>query len=72
MPNAPEPGQLLYKIMRTEDLIRSMALSYLHFNRVDLYRDFHGADMRDGEQLPGDLPSNAATKFEKAPHFSAA
>ena len=72
MLNAPEPGQLLYKIMRPEDLIRSMTLGYLHFNRVDCYRDFKGADMHDGEQLPGDIPGNTATKFEKAPHFSAA
>lgn len=72
MLTAPEPGQLLYKIMRAEDLIRSMALGYLHFNRVDSYRDFPGADMHDGEQLPGDMPGNMATKFEKAPHFSAA
>src|SRR5664279_439272 len=72
MLNAPEPGQLLYKIMRAEDLIRSMALGYLHFNRVDCYRDFHGADAHDGDQLPGDIAANAATKFEKAPDFSAA
>ncbi len=72
MLNAPEPGQLLYKIMRAEDLIRSMALGYLHFNRVDCYRDFHGADWHDGDQLPGDIAANAATKFEKAPDFSAA
>lgn len=69
---APEPEQLIYKIMRVEDLIRSMALGYLHFNRVDSYRDFPGADMHDGEQLPGDVAGNAATKFERAPHFSAA
>jgi hypothetical protein len=49
-----------------------MALGYLHFNRVDRYRDFHGADAHDGEQLPGDFASNTATKFEKAPHFTAA
>jgi hypothetical protein len=72
MLSAPEPAQLLYKIMRPEDLIRSMTHGYLHFNRVDCYRDFKGADMHDGEQLPGDMPGNAATKFEKAPHFSAA
>jgi hypothetical protein len=72
MLNIPEPGQLLYKIMRPEDLIRSMALGYLHFNRVDRYRDFHDADAHDSEQLPGDIAGNAATKFEKASHFSAA
>lgn len=72
MLNAPEPGQLLYKIVRPEDLIRSMRLGYLHFNRVDCYRDFKGADLHDGEQPPGDMPGNAATKFENAPHFSAA
>jgi hypothetical protein len=49
-----------------------MALGYLHFNRVDRYRDFHDADAHDSEQLPGDIAGNAATKFEKASHFSAA
>lgn len=72
MLNAPEPGQLLYKIMKPENLIRSMSLGYLHFNRVDSYRDFHGADKYDGEQLPGDRAGNAATKFDHAPHYSAA
>ncbi|MBB5046097.1 hypothetical protein HNR60_000839 [Rhodopseudomonas rhenobacensis] len=72
MLNAPEPSQLLYKIMRPEDLIRSMAFGYLHFNRVDCYRDFKDADLHDGEQLPGDVRGNTATKFEKAEHFSAA
>ena len=53
--------------MRTEDLIRSISASYLHFNRVDSYNDFH-----DGEQLPKDLTSNQKSTLIKAPDYSAA
>ena len=42
--DAPE-GQLLYKIMTIENLLRSIAGSYLHFNRVDAYNDL---DPNDG------------------------
>jgi len=34
----PAPEQLLYKVMRAEHLIDSIAGSYIHFNRVDRYR----------------------------------
>jgi len=68
----PAKGQLLYKVMRAEFLIDSIAGSYLHFNRVDSYRDFDGADIQDGAQLPADLPSNANVGFQKAPEFKVA
>jgi hypothetical protein len=68
----PPDGQLLYKVMKVENLLRAMVGNYLHFNRVDSYADFAGADQRDGQQLPKDLPGNASAKFEKAPKFSAA
>lgn len=68
---APPEGQLLYKIITIENLLRSVAGSYLHFNRVDAYRDFPNADANDGCQLPGDQPSNAQTTFARAPDFSA-
>lgn len=68
----PPEGQLLYKVMTVENCLRSISGGYLHFNRVDSYADFPGADPHDGKQLPADLPGNAGAAFLKAPHFSAA
>lgn len=68
----PPDDQFLYKIMSAENLLRSIDGAYLHFNRVDRYKDFPSADDHDGEQLPSDRPVNALSKFEKAPDFSAA
>jgi len=56
--------------MKVEHLVASIAGSYLHFNRVDAFQDFPGADAADGAELPGDRPTNAAARFEKAPDFS--
>lgn len=70
--NLPSDGQLLYKIMSIENLLRSIVGNYLHFNRVDSYADFPGADQYDGRQLPKDQNGNARTRFEKAPDFSTA
>jgi hypothetical protein len=58
--------------MTVENCIRSIELGYLHFNRVDSYKDFPDADHHDGEQLPGDRAGNAAATFVKASWFSAA
>src|SRR5262245_38481351 len=66
---APPDGQLLYKMMTVEYLLRSVADSYLHFNRVDAYQDL---DPNDGAQLPGDQRGNAQATFERAPNLSAA
>lgn len=68
----PNERQTLFKVMSTENLIASISGRYLYFNRVDSYKDFHGADACDGKQLPSDYPGNASTKFEKAPDFSIA
>ncbi|MGY3236703.1 hypothetical protein ACVMAJ_003593 [Bradyrhizobium sp. USDA 4448] len=68
----PHAGQLLYKVMSVENCLGSIERAYLHFNRVDSYKDFPGADHHDGEQLPGDRAGNAAATFVKAPGFSAA
>jgi hypothetical protein len=68
----PPAGQLLYKVMSVENCIGSIERGYLHFNRVDSYKDFPDADHRDGEQLPGDRAGNSAATFAKAPGFSAA
>lgn len=67
----PPEGQLLYKVMTVENLLRSVTGNYLHFNRVDGYSDFPGADPNDGRQLPKDQLTNTAATFEKAPDFSA-
>ncbi|MGH8468246.1 MAG: hypothetical protein ACREVY_04415 [Gammaproteobacteria bacterium] len=72
MLNVPPDGQLLYKIMSAENLLRSIVGNYLHLNRVDSYADFPGADPHDGRQLPKDQQGNASARFEKAPKFSAA
>jgi hypothetical protein len=66
---APPEGQSLYKMMTVENLLRSIAGSYLHFNRVDAYQDL---DPSDGAQVPGDQSGNALATFVKAPTFSAA
>lgn len=68
----PPEGQLLYKIMTINNLLRSISGSYLHFNRVNSYTDFTAADPHDGQQFPKDLQSNAKARFQKAPEFSAA
>lgn len=68
----PPGGQLLYKVMSVENCVRSIEGGYLHFNRVDSYKDFPDADRHDGEQLPGDRAGNAAATFAKAPGFSVA
>ena len=58
--------------MTVENLLRSIAVGYMHFNRVNSYKDFHEADAHDGEQLPRDRPGNEGTKFELAPEVSGA
>ncbi len=68
--SVPPEGQLLYKIMSVENLLRSIVGNYLHFNRVDSYVDFHGADPHDGQQLPKDQHGNLQARFEKDPDFS--
>jgi hypothetical protein len=68
----PSASQVLYKVMSVENCVSSIEGGYLHFNRVDSYKDFPHADRHDGEQLPGDRAGNAAATFEKAPTFSAA
>ena len=70
--NVPIEGQPLYKMMTIENLLRSVAGSYLHFNRVDSYIDFQSSDPHDGQQLQKDLQNNARVRFEKAQEFSAA
>lgn len=68
--DVPPDGQLLYKMMTIENLLRSIQDGYLYFNRVDSYADFPDADQHDGRQLPADQQLNASVWFEKAPDFS--
>lgn len=67
----PPNNSLLYKIIKIEDLIRSILGGYLYFNRVDSYKGYKNSDPTDSEQLPLDRPGNASSKFEKDPTFSA-
>ena len=68
----PPDSQLLCKVMKPEHLFASISGQYLHFNRVDGYKDFPGADPADGQQLPADRPGNEKSTFIKAPTFSMA
>lgn len=68
----PGPDQVMVKVMKAEHFVRSVREKYLHFNRVDSYRDFPDADHEDGAQLPGDRPGNRASRLEKSPGFTAA
>ena len=62
----PEPGQLLFKVVKVRYLIDMLQKSYLHFQRVDKYSD----DTADGEQLPLDRLVGAGISFEKAPAYT--
>jgi hypothetical protein len=62
----PEPGQLLFKVVKVRYLIKMLQKSYLHFQRVDTYTD----DEADGEQLPLDRQVGAGIGFEKAPAYT--
>lgn len=63
--------QLLYKFVKVDDFNKSIGGNYLHFNRVDSYKDFEGADLCDGEQLPLDRNHNKKIGFVKSPSFTA-
>ena len=67
----PDDDQLLYKVMTVENFESSVLGRYLHFQRVDSYRDFPGADGADGEQLPSDRPGNSASRFMSRPEHTA-
>jgi hypothetical protein len=56
--NIPPVGQLLYKVMTIENLVRSVSGSYLYFNRIDNYKDFKNSDPNDGQELPEDRKQN--------------
>ena len=59
-------------MMTVENLLRSILGTSLHFNRVDRYTDFPGADPHDGDQLPEDRQGNTMARFAKVQNFSAA
>lgn len=65
----PPEDQVLYKIMRVEDFLRSINENYLHFNRVDSYADL---DPHDGEQPPRDREISNRARLIKDPDSSAA
>lgn len=68
----PPVEQMLYKIMSAENLLHSVFGRYLHFNQVDSYSDFPGADPLDGCQLLKDRPTNERSRFQYFPNFTAA
>ncbi len=69
--SVPSDNPPLYKVISVENLLKSIAGNYLHFNRVDRYEDFPGADPNDGQQLPMDIKGNSESKFEKNSDVSA-
>lgn len=68
----PADDQPLYKIMKIANFVSSLEGSYLHFQRVDRYKDFPSADPHDGEQPPTDRALNKGSAFERAPGFTVA
>jgi hypothetical protein len=68
----PADTQELVKIMRVGDFLRSVKERYLHFQRVDSYKDFPTADSSDGVQPVLDRAVNAGITFEKAPSYAVA
>lgn len=68
----PANTQKLFKIMRVADFLRSVREHYLHFQRVDSYKDFATADAHDGAQPARDRTVSTGITFEKAPTYSVA
>jgi len=68
----PADEQKIYKVMSVENFIKSLSGNYLHFQRVDAYKDFPSADALDGQQLPLDQVGNQNTHFAKDPSYTAA
>lgn len=66
----PGPDQRLYKVMSVENLLRSVAGSYFHFQRVDQYRDFPGADCEDGAETANARAISARVGFQKSSNYS--
>lgn len=66
----PPIGQLVYKVMSTENFARCVEGKYLYFNRVDSYKDFPNADAHDGEEFPADRERSQLVGFQKAPEFT--
>ena len=60
-----QPTILIYKFIKYDHLIRSVNDHYLHFNRVDSYKDFKVADKNDGNQTPKDRAIHQKMNFVK-------
>ena len=61
-----------HRILGVRQLLCSVARNYLHFQRVDSYKDFPRADAQDGEQPTRDRIVNEGIAFEKTPNYSVA
>jgi hypothetical protein len=59
----PPEGQLLYKIMTVENLLRSNGGSYLRFNRVDSYRIVPAATRKTVSSCPRISPGSLFNQF---------
>ncbi|WP_115174971.1 hypothetical protein [Legionella feeleii] len=46
--DVPVSGDLLYKMMSVENFVQSVEKRYIHFQRVNAYSDFPGADPHAG------------------------
>ena len=68
----PAAEQKIYKVMSFENFIKSSSGNYLHFQRVDTFKDFTNADTCDGQQLPLDQIGNQDIHFAKDPAYTAA
>lgn len=66
----PSEEQSIYKVMSAENFLKSFSGSYLHFNRVDRYKDFSVSDVQDGEQPPKDRLVNEVSFFRESPSFT--
>lgn len=60
-----QPKLLIYKFIKLDHLIRSVNDHYLHFSRVDCYKDFKDADINDGNQTSEDRTIHQKMKFIK-------
>ncbi len=65
-----QPKILIYKFIKLDYFVQSVNNSYLHFNRINSYKDFDNADVDDGDQLPKDREIHSQAKFIKSPNYN--
>jgi hypothetical protein len=65
-----QPKILIYKFIKLDYFIQSVNNSYLHFNRINSYKDFDNPDVDDGDQLPKDREIHSQANFIKSPSYN--